>query len=725
MSNLDPKQLQALYAEAMKLQAEGRHPAALDRYGRIIAANPRIAEAHFQIGRIHTAAGQSPRALPHLAAAAALKPAEPAIWQAWADAVALAADEAAETALLQAVKQAQLAPRLRIALQDRFAPHRPRPVPGIPPALRPVLDRIARLGSAGKLAEAERLATAEAARHPQSAGLANALGIAQLRIGRHAAALASFQRAASLERGYADALNNMGQLLLELNRAEEAVAPLRAAVMAAPNWPVALTNLADALNRTRQERAALAYARKAARLAPKAAPTLIVLANTHTRLGDHAAAAEVLRDAVAAAPTRPDALVLLAQALSRLGQDQDALALYDRALDLAPRLSTALSGKAQLLQTLGDFEAAEIWFRRCFQADPSNGENYRLFIASHKTRADDPLLAQMIARFDDPATRDTDRMNLGFAIAKALEDLKDYGRVFPYLNTANALMRKQWPYDIHQRLDEIRDFKAALEGFDFHAARIEGASDYAPIFVTGMPRSGTTLVEQIISSHSAVSGAGEVGIAAGLALAALRGPDGGLRRAGDVPDAVFAALGHNYADAMRARFPDAPHVTDKSILTYQYMGLIRLALPKARFVVVRRDPRDTLLSIYKNKFAEGTHLYGYSLRDLGLYYRSFIDMVEFWRARVPDWFHVVEYEDLVANPEAESRRLIDACGLAWEDQCLDFHKNTRKVETLSVFQVRQPISKGSVKAWQRYEAEIGEMVEALGDLLPEGQDGAA
>lgn len=164
---------------------------------------------------------------------------------------------------------------------------------------------------------------------------------------------------------------------------------------------------------------------------------------------------------------------------------------------------------------------------------------------------------------------------------------------------------------------------------------------------------------------------------------------------------------------MRERFPETPQITDKSIQTYLTLGLMKLAMPNARFIVVRRDPRDTLLSIYKNVFPEGTHLYGYDQVDLARHYSTFVRMVDFWRERVPGWFHEIQYEELVADPEPQSRALIAACGLEWEDACLNFHENTRKVETLSVFQVRQPISKGSVKAWARYGDRLKPMLDQL------------
>ncbi len=187
----------------------------------------------------------------------------------------------------------------------------------------------------------------------------------------------------------------------------------------------------------------------------------------------------------------------------------------------------------------------------------------------------------------------------------------------------------------------------------------------------------------------------------------------GLASVKDMPDDVIATLGRNFEDYLAPRFPGAPHVTDKSIQSYMYIGLFKLALPQSRIVVVRRDPRDNLYSMYKNRFPEGTHLYTYDQRDLVTFYGTFLEMLDFWRERVPDWFYEVQYEDLVSNPEEETRKLIAACGLDWEDACLNFHENKRKVETLSVFQVRQPISKASVQGWKRFEKGLKPMLDAL------------
>src|SRR5690606_9523831 len=312
---------------------------------------------------------------------------------------------------------------------------------------------------------------------------------------------------------------------------------------------------------------------------------------------------------------------LLAQAQARLGKDGEAMANYDRALSLDENAPIAVGGKALLLQTLGDFEEAEVLFRKGFEIDPLNGENFRAFIMSHKAKPGDPVIDMMLGRYDDPAMLPTDRMNMGFAIAKALEDMKDYGHVFRYLDEANTLMRKMSPYGIDQRFQQVAETKAAFAGMDWHGTRIEGTTDFAPIFVTGMPRSGTTLIEQIIASHSSVTGAGEIGECARAAQVLITDPKNPMKMHPPAMDEI-AGLGRRFETFIRERFPESDRITDKSIQTYMYLGLVKLALPKSRFVIVRRDPRDNLLSIYKNKFPDDTHLYAYDQRDLARFYTT-------------------------------------------------------------------------------------------------------
>ncbi|MCB2115749.1 MAG: sulfotransferase [Rhodobacteraceae bacterium] len=710
---MSAQQIKTSYAEAMRLIAARKTEEALKRFREIIASNPRIAEVHYQVGRIFLDTDRFALAFRPLEVAAELKPNEPAIWAARAEAVALAGRPSDEEKFLAELKQANLPAKFRVDIQDRFGSRRFASVPQTGGLAASEARAAISLLASGQFGPAERKAAALVARHPRSALALNILASAQASLGKVDGAIANYRKAIQIDPDYAEAHDKLGRVYMDQNRIEDAIASFRKAVVTAPYMVSALVNLGICYARTLQSSLSIPLLERAGSVDPNLAVCQIALGNALTRVRNYEQAEAVLARAI----TLPggetgEAVALLAQAQARLGKDESAMENFDRALAIDPDSPIGLGGKATLEQTLGNFDEAERLFRRVMEVDPLNGENYRLFTASHKAKAGDPIIAKMIEVFDDPRMRDNDRLNLGFATAKVLEDAKQYDEVFRYLDEANALMRRAFPYDIRQRLREIAGLKKSMAGVDWHGRKVAGTSDYAPIFVTGMPRSGTTLIEQIIASHSTVTGAGEVGEGTKAAQALLLQSDR-FRAVAKLGDEEIAGLGQGYADLMRQRFPDTPKITDKSIQTYLYLGLMKLALPNARFIVVRRDPRDNLLSMYKNKFPEGTHLYAYDQKDLATLYGTFVEMIDFWREVVPDWFYEVQYEDLVANPEEETRKLIAACGLEWEDACLSFHENKRKVETLSVYQVRQPITKASVALWQRYEKELKPMLDAL------------
>ncbi|HDR29155.1 tetratricopeptide repeat-containing sulfotransferase family protein [Rhodovulum sp.] len=587
----DPAQIARLYREALARLAAGDLDGAEARLRDVLAARPRQAEALFQMGRIAMTRGAPKRAARHFERAAEAQPAEPAIWLAWAQALAALAD------------------RTRIR---------------------------------------------------------------------------SFQRKARAARLPAPVLA----------RLQEALAP--------PATSPAQT--LDALRRAAQAR-------------PDAAEPQIRLGQALLRARDFAAAADAFGRAIALGDNRAETHTAHARALDGSGQTEAALAAHDRAVSAAPDRPETHGRRAILLQQMGRFDEADAGFRRAIALAPRDGEPYRLMVKGRKLAADDPLIAEMETLWSAPDLGDHSRMNLGFALAKAMEDIRRDDRIFGYLHKANALMRKLYPYDIAERRAEIDAVRTAFAETDFTARRVPGTSGYAPVFVTGMPRSGTTLVEQIIASHSRVTGGGELGFVMPEAMRLMSDGAGGLRPVSALSDEEIAGFGHAIEAHFRMRLPGADIVTDKSIQTYMVAGLVQLALPNARIVVVHRDPRDTCLSIYKNIFAEGTHRYAYDLRDLGLYTRMFLELVDFWRERLPGGFHEIRYEDLIADPEPQARALIAAAGLDWEDGCLDFHKTERRVSTLSLHQVRQPIYASSLKGWQRHADELAPLIEALGDVI--------
>lgn len=714
MAVLSAAEIQKTYAKALKLQTEKKYPAALQTYGRILQSNPNLAEVHFQVGRILCQTDDAQRAIQHLRKAVELRPTERAVWEAWAEGVALGGSKPDEEEIVKALKHARIPPQVRIRLQDRFGARRNASRPETGGLKVPDIHRILGLMDAGRFVDAEMMAMAATKRFPKSAVAFNMLGAAQMMQGKLAQAEASIKSAIRLDGDYAEAHEYYGRLCMELGQEERAAESFRKAVTLAPGLSTALVGLASIQTKNNHTRSALQLLERAVAVNANSVDIYRALGNALSRIHKYEAAEQAFEKALALmkGAESSDLLAMLAQSKARAGKDDEAFGVYDQALAANPESPIATSGKAQLLQTLGRFDDAREMFLKSFEVDPNNGENYRLFTASYKAAPGDPVIELMTRKFEDPGLLEHDRMSLGFAIAKVLEDAKEYDRVFHYLDEANALMRKAHPYSMSRRYRDVELVKEAFADFDWHGTKIEGATDFAPIFVTGMPRSGTTLIEQIISSHSTVEGAGEVGEAAAQAhqLILFRGKS---RNISTVPQAEIAAMGRNFEAFIRERFPNAPRITDKSIQTYMSLGLVKLAMPNARFVVVRRDPRDNLLSIYKNRFPDDTHLYAYDQKDLGLFYGTFVDMIEFWRERVPDWFYEVQYEDLVANPEEETRKLIAACGLEWEDACLSFHENKRKIQTLSVFQARQPISKASVALWQRYEKDLQPMLDVL------------
>lgn len=674
------RDIKETYASGLAAMQSGDAARALQIFGALHEANPRIPEVEFQIARLFTATDRIDRALPHAAAAAALAPAQPVVWAAFAEAAALDGGAEVRKEFLRVLNASPLPAPQKAALADRFGGGAKGTVPAGGQAVKQALARMTTLFNGGRAKEAEAEAARLLATQPDCA-MAHSI---------------------------------RGSALAAMGRADEARRSWRAAVARAPDLLQALAGLGLQAMADGKPAAALRWLDRALALAPNSVEVQRARGNALTSLRDypaaHAAFAEVVRltKRKAALP-----LMMLAQAAGHLDRDDEAEATYREALVLEPGNAAIRGAFGVFLQGLGRFAEGQEQFLAAIAAAPGMGEPYRLYYASHKAQADEPMLAAMERQFADPATGDNDRRSFGFAIAKALEDVKDHARVFDFLDPANALMRKAHPYDIAERERQVGQLMAAMEGMDWQGTRIEGTTDAAPIFVTGMPRSGTTLVEQIIASHSRVTGAGELADNTVSAMRLMPAAGGRLRPATAIPAADFARLGQDYAAMMRERFPETPQITDKSIQTYLTLGLMKLAMPNARFIVVRRDPRDTLLSIYKNVFPEGTHLYGYDQVDLARHYTTFVRMVDFWRERVPGWFHEIQYEDLVADPEAQSRALIAACGLEWEDACLNFHENTRKVETLSVFQVRQPISKGSVKAWARYGDRLKPMLDQL------------
>ena len=694
--------------------AEREFQKALAEFRGVLAANPDHAEANFQTGRILLEAFQATDAIAWLSKAAEHAPRAAQVWQAWAEAVALGGAPEHRTAFVSALKKAEIKPELRVQLQDRFGARRKSSRPSMGGVSKKTVGALLKGLNSGAYKSVEAQSMKALAANPKSAILTFILGEAQAKQGKSEAAFANYRKAVSLDPQYAEAYTGMGKLLSSEGQPNKAANAFRPAVILTPDALAALIGLAQALSHRGNYRATITLLERVTRLEPRDAHFKVGLADAWKRQGEYPRAIALYQEALALygkgkAPV--DLQLALIDSQSQTGQDAEALVGIDAFLDNAPDHADALIIKGSILQTQGNFAAADQIFRQAIKAEPTNGEAYRRLLTGAKVEDGDPLVGEMARQYDKPGLGDRDRMNLGFALGKALDDTRQDERVFPYLNEANRIAASISAMSERQLFTEIVSDRDVFGAIDFNAVPEAIDNTFEPIFVTGLPRSGTTLVEQIIAAHSTVESGGELGYAKPLCRDMRTAQPGGS----DAADSLIALqnVGRKYTEAVQQRFPGVTRLTDKSIYTFLAIGPLKRALPKAKFIVVRRDPRDNLLSIYKNKFPEGTHGYANNLESLARYYDEFDRTIAFWRERIPDWFYEVSYDALVSNPEPEAKKLIAACGLDWEDGCLEFHQKKNKVQTLSVFQVRQPINTSSVKGWRRFEADLKPMLDQL------------
>lgn len=440
--------------------------------------------------------------------------------------------------------------------------------------------------------------------------------------------------------------------------------------------------------------------------APNLAEPLFHLGRIARQQGNLAAAHDFLTKAQVLRPKEPAILQALAEVQQIHGDPGKALKSFDALIALQPGHPKPLADKALFLQQQGDFAAAEGLFKKAMRRAPNNGELYRMWMADKTLAKGDPNIRKMQQLFKHPRMSDNGRIHLGFALAKAMEDSGQYDKVFSYLNVANRLQRKAFPYD-----PDVRDAEVTTIIQSLSEIGPQGDSDFDPIIVTGMPRSGTTLVEQVLAAHENVVAGGELAIGLRLAYDQFGVPPK-ITPLGEISMTDLRQFADRFAAQVAGRVDaQGRRVTDKSIQNHLILGHLHRALPKAGLVVVRRDPRAIALSIYKNYFEGGTHRYSNDLGDIARYIKSFDRIVTFLKARIP--VYEISYDALIAAPEAEARALLAALGLDWQHSVLDFHKQGGAVRTLSLAQVRKPIYKSSGAAWQRYEDELAPFITEL------------
>jgi tetratricopeptide (TPR) repeat protein len=568
-----------------------------------------------------------------------------------------------------------------------------------------VIARVAALANSGRHAEMEAVARGLIADHPNSGFAWKALGVALQMQGKDA--LQALEKAAALQPTDADCHSNLGSELRRRGRLVEAEASYRIALTRKPQMAEIWNNLGNVLKEIGRLDDAVSAYRKALGLKPGFPHPHNNLGGIWQLLGRAEDAAASYREAISLDPAYADAHVNLGIVLRLENQSAAALDSCETALRLSPRLAAAWRLRAELHSDQGDFDAAEAALAQALAIEPNSPEAWAGIAGLRRMTSDD---VAWLAEAQRLATQCTglQEAHLRYALGKYYDDVGDYDQAFGNYHRANELAAASRPRHDRNRVSQAVD--QIVRGY--HQAWLGGVeggnfSD-KPVLIVGMPRSGTTLAEQILAAHPAVFGCGELSFWNSAASRHAASP---------VADGAAAETSRRLAEEYLAELnkcsAEASRVVDKMPGNFLYLGLIHAVLPRARIIHMRRHPIDTCLSIYFQNFG-AAHPYANSLDDLAHYYRAYARVMDHWRAVLPpNALLEVPYEGLVGDPESWSRRMLDFVGLSWNPICLEFHGNRRLVNTFSKWQARQKISTTSVGRWRRYASWLGPLHELV------------
>jgi tetratricopeptide (TPR) repeat protein len=717
---------------AFQLHQAGRYADAARCYHGLLTLEPDNADALHLFGVMHFQCGHASRAVELIGRAAALRP----------GAADFHANLAEVYRNLGRHEEAIDCCRTALGLRPRY-----------PEAANNLGLALLALGRHREAADQFRAALEM---RPEFALVRNNLGTALRELGRPEEALEAFRAAVDLDPALAMARANLGQALVDAGAAAEGLEQCEEAVRLQPDLAAAHNNRGNALRSLeRWELAHSAYDealrlspelgdarihanlglalqhdgkigqafarfRKAVELAPDDAEMWQYLANAHAVDEDYAAAIPCCERIVALKPDAAQGHTDLGWALAEEGRHTEAAACYRRALALEPDNVNALVKQGGLHEELGDMAEAEVYYRQGRKANleaPAPLACLATLLRGRLPNADREALNR---RLDDPRLDGGPRGNLLFGLALACDASGDYTQAATCLEQANALVlaQRQKQGRLYNPAEHSRFVDRLIEGFTPDLFdRLAGAGDDTrqPVFVFGMPRSGTTLIEQVLASHSRVHGAGELRLARTTfdAIPAVVGRDGFLPCLTALDAAGVGQLSERYSEGLRAVLDRAvpgfapDRFVDKMPDNYLYLGLLALMFPKATLIHVRRDPRDIALSCWMTNFR--SIRWANDPEDLAGRIREHGRVTSHWQTVMPVPVQEVVYERLIDNFEEEARRLVAACGLDWEPACLEFHQTARPVRTASVMQVRQPLYRKSLGRWKNYENLLADL----------------
>ena len=523
------------------------------------------------------------------------------------------------------------------------------------------------------------------------------LGVILKKLGKYNEAEASYRRTIILKEDHVNAHNNLGALLRELGRLDESESVLRKAIIAKADFVGAINNLGITLQEMGKLDEAEESLRQAIALKPEFADAYYNLGITLKKSKRIDEAEVFYRQAIELNPGYIKAHINLGIALKEMGRPEEAEVTFRKAIALNPEYAEAFNNLGIALKGLGRLEEAEANFRKAIALNPNCAKNHLNLTLMKNFKSKDEQFFNMHELYLNKNMPEEERCHINFGLAKAYEDLGDFRQAFKHFSEGNALRKKLLGYEINQDIELFEHIKSSYEQIKKSSLENEKLEEnLMPIFIVGMPRSGTTLVEQIISSHLKVTGAGELSFISQFGQSIATGFS-------DTNSQVLLNLRHKYLTKLKKVSNGNNVVTDKLPQNFLYIGLIATAFPEAKIVHVKRDRAAVCWANYKQYFNSKGLGYSYGLDEVISYHQLYQDLMKFWMNSLSKRIHNLDYELLTVDQENVTRSLIDYLGLGWDEKCLTPQNNQRNIKTASDIQVRKKVYQGSSQQWKKYE----------------------
>ena len=517
-----------------------------------------------------------------------------------------------------------------------------------------------------------------------------------------------------------DALLAEAEVLCGRGETAEAESLCDAVLRREPDHIGALRVLASAADTDDRHIIAEGFLKRIVRLAPEEATALIDLGKFLTERSRYPEAIEAFEAAGRLAPDNADVPLCLGNLFSIVGRNDDAAKAYDRCLSVDPGNAPALVGRGHMLRIEGRQDEARESYERCVKESPDFGTAWWYLASLHRYAASDDDVRTMEQQLTQDDVSPESVVGFHFALARAAEKRDDFDGAWDHYVNGNRAKRALIKYDPVKVELEQRKIRETFTRDMIVSSRADASSDVTPIFIVGMPRSGSTLVEQVLASHSRIEGTGELPYILMMTSSMVERQAGTLNYTelvGGLDTAELSRMGASYfANSAAYRTDNLPYFTDKMPANFAHLGFMRMILPNAKFIDARRDPMATCVANYRQLFAQGKNQ-SYDLVELGEYYLGYLAMMAHWDSVMPGDVLRVQYEDVVDDLETQARRILEFCGLPFEDACLDFHKSARPVNTASAEQVREPIYRSGIDYWKNYEPWLGELKDVLAPAL--------